>query len=126
MRTSFEKHGGVLVARPQTPTLDIGNAGALKKALVEAAGEGPTDIVIDLSSVEQIDSSALGALVAVLKGVRTAGGRLRLCSVRPEVREILSMTMIDSLLPLSDDLTGALSALADTERAHPTPPARRR
>ena len=43
--------------------LDLYNAKAVRDALFEACNDGPTRVVVDLSEVEFMDSTALGVLI---------------------------------------------------------------
>lgn len=56
---------------------------------------GADVILIDLKDVTFIDSSGLGALVAALKTVRSAGGKLLICSINEQVRMLFELTSMD-------------------------------
>jgi anti-sigma B factor antagonist len=56
--------------------LDIANVGDFRAALSNAAREGTGAVVVDLSEVSFIDSSALGALVELHSRLRRTGRRL--------------------------------------------------
>ncbi len=55
-------------------------------------------VVVDLSDVQFIDSSGLGALVACLKTARQAGGDLRLASPTEQITMVLGLTNLDRVL----------------------------
>jgi anti-sigma B factor antagonist len=54
--------------------------------------------VVDLSQVEFVDSSGLGALVACLKTARQGGGDLRLAAPSEQVSMVLGLTNLDRVL----------------------------
>ncbi len=56
---------------------------------------GAAIVLIDLANVTFMDSSGLGALVIALKAVRTAGGKLFLCSVNDQVKLLFELTSMD-------------------------------
>ncbi len=63
---------------------------------VRAAMAGPQKhIEIDLSQTTFVDSSGLGALVALHKTACARQGRLRLLHPQPPVRQILELTRLD-------------------------------
>ncbi len=74
--------------------LDAAAAAHMKQALKELIDTGKTSLVVDLDGVPYIDSAGLGELVSAMKRVRQAGGDLRLCALRAEVRGIFEMTRL--------------------------------
>lgn len=114
MKISLEPQGGGLIARIHASTLDVGNARAFKQTLIAAAGEKGLVLVVDLTAVEEIDSSGLGALVAVLKAMRMFGGTVMLASAKEQVRSVLELTMIDRILPLYETVEEALASAPAT------------
>jgi len=58
--------------------------------------KGHMDIVLDLSSVEFVDSTGLGAIVLCLKEI-DGRGQLVLCGVNEMVLSLLKMTHLDSI-----------------------------
>ena len=58
--------------------------------------KGHMDIVLDLSSVEFVDSTGLGALVRCLKEI-DGRGQLVLCGVNEMVLSLLKMTHLDDI-----------------------------
>ncbi|MFT7834592.1 STAS domain-containing protein [Saccharothrix sp. BKS2] len=67
-----------------------------------AAAGGP--LVLDLADLTFCDSSALSALVRLHKVTRAAGGALVLASLRPQVRSAITMTSLDRLLTIVDQV----------------------
>ncbi|MDX6545738.1 MAG: hypothetical protein QOG02_1512 [Gaiellales bacterium] len=73
--------------------LDIGSADALRSALDAAESMG--DIIrLDATSVQFLDSTALGVMLASAQRLAARGGRLELMNASPAVRRILDMTLI--------------------------------
>jgi len=104
----FEERDYFLIARCDLVTLETMNARAFKEELTAAVGEQRRALIVDLSSVREVDSSGLGALVAVLKWVRRFGGSMRICAVQPGVREVVELTMLHRILPLHDTVEEAM------------------
>jgi anti-sigma B factor antagonist len=65
--------------------------------------------VVDLSGVEFIDSSGLGALIGELKKARQAGGDLRISGVTDQVATVLRLTNLDRVLRPYADVQTATS-----------------
>ena len=65
--------------------------------------EGRRKILLDFSNVEYLSSAALGKLITLDKKVKANGGKLRLCSVRPEIYEVFAITRLNRLFEMHDD-----------------------
>ncbi|MGK2853592.1 MAG: STAS domain-containing protein [Microbacteriaceae bacterium] len=88
--------------------LNMVSAPKLRDAVVKAVADGHARLVIDLSDVEFIDSSGLGALVSGLKTTRQAGGDLRIAAPNEQVRLVLQLTNVERVLTTYDDVGKAL------------------
>jgi anti-anti-sigma factor len=69
-----------------------------KQLLALADPAGTKVVALDLGNVEYITSTVLGHMVGLHKRLQAAGGRLLLENVRPPVRDILRVTMLDQVL----------------------------
>ena len=87
--------------------IDSVNAPAVKAEALARLGEA-TDVVIDLSSVEFIDSAGVGVLVALFKNARLRGGRARFCGLTPGVRGVLEIIRLDQIFEIFDDVEAAV------------------
>jgi anti-sigma B factor antagonist len=67
--------------------------------------------VINLASVDFIDSSGLSALVKGLKRCREYGGDLVLCQLQHTVRTIFELTRLDSAFKIHPDEQSALQSI---------------
>ena len=67
----------------------------LRKAVNDLVAGGDSRIVIDMTDLQFVDSSGLGALVGGLKSARVAGGDLRIAAVPEAVRTVLHLTNLD-------------------------------
>ena len=91
--------------------LDAANAPALERALAAAREEDPR-LLLELSAVDFLDSTGLGALVGALKGCRRAGGDLRLAAPSPPVTRLLRLTALDRVFAVGGDADAAWEAMA--------------
>ena len=73
--------------------------------------------VIDFQGRRSVDSSALGWLVVPVTQSRRSGIGLRLANVSPEVREVIEMMGMASILSFDDDSSGEGGAVV----LHPKP-----
>lgn len=70
-------------------------------------------LVVDLSGVVSLDSSALGPLVQKLRDVQERGGGMALAGVQaPALREIFALTRFDKVFRIYPNRDEAVKALA--------------
>jgi anti-sigma B factor antagonist len=86
---SSEKEG-VLIGQIDAKALDASNARAFKEAIKPLLTQD-AKLVLDLSKVEFIDSSGLGALVWCLRQAHTTGGDIKLSSLRKPARALFEL-----------------------------------
>jgi anti-sigma B factor antagonist len=86
--------------------IDCVNAAAIKVEALTLLGDA-TDVVVDLTGVEFIDSAGVGVLVALFKNARLKGGRARFCGLTPGVRSVLEIIRLDQIFEIFDDVAAA-------------------
>jgi anti-sigma B factor antagonist len=107
-----QEQGAVVVTA--RGALDAFNAADLSAAFEEAGDGRVGRIVIDLSRVSFLDSTALGLVVRKVNEVLDLGGGA--CVVLPETnaRRIFEITTLDRVLPIATSRRDALLALGDS------------
>lgn len=111
MKKEVHRKGEVLVFKPLDRRLDALVASEFKGEVIRALEEaGSKRVVLDLSEVDFVDSSGLGALVSVLKQV-AGGGRLVLCGLTKPVQELMELTRLHRIFDLAEDLQRALEVV---------------
>ncbi|MEO0325810.1 MAG: STAS domain-containing protein [Myxococcota bacterium] len=83
--------------------VDATNASAFLERLDDLRESGERDIVLDLTSTEVLDSTALGAVMTLFRTLRAVGGTLRLQNVGGGPRRVLQLTRLDRVLEVVDD-----------------------
>lgn len=82
-------------------------AAGLREQLHDLVRAGDTRVVVDLSAVDSIDSSGLGALISGLKAARQGGGDLRIVSPSQQATAVLELTNLNQVLKSFDSSDGA-------------------
>jgi anti-sigma B factor antagonist len=67
------------------------------------AGDGPAQIVVDMSGVEFCDSTGMNVLLGAHRRARELGGDLELAAPRPTIRKILHVTGLETVFTVLDD-----------------------
>jgi len=92
--------------------LDLHSAGSLQARIEEAATLGAGTVLVDLSEISFIDSSALEVLVRESKRLEGRGHSLVLVTNDPRTRRILEVTGLDRVLRAYATLQDALDELS--------------
>jgi anti-sigma B factor antagonist len=93
--------------------LDYEFSPQLKARIVSAIKDGRRRLVLDLSDVTFIDSTAIGVLAgAVARLDKAGGGSLAVVCTHEKVLEIFEITGLDSVITLHSSCDEAVSALS--------------
>lgn len=92
--------------------VDMYTAPRLKECLVDLVDGGARRIVVDLSAVTFIDSTALGVLIGGVRRLHGTGGAMALVVTSRPVERVLSITGLDRVFSIHDTLDEALAAIA--------------
>jgi anti-sigma B factor antagonist len=99
---------GVMIVRVEGQ-LVVGNRNELKEHLQGLLEKGERRFLIDFAQTGYIDSSGLGALVALARKVREEGGDLRLSGLNEDLRSLFELTKLDTLFAISETPDQALA-----------------
>jgi anti-sigma B factor antagonist len=89
--------GTTLVVRG---SLDINSAPALAEEIDKIVATRPARVVVDLGTLDLIDSSGVAALVKLYKGVRNTGGAMTIAGARDQPLAIFKLLRMDKVFNL--------------------------
>jgi anti-anti-sigma factor len=89
--------------------LDLYNASQVRQALAQVAADGPQRVIVDLSEVEFIDSTALGVLIEARTRLNNRRAFL-LAAPALETRRALEISGLDRHFTVHDSVSEALLA----------------
>jgi anti-sigma B factor antagonist len=111
-RLEVSEVGGVTVVRfVDRKILDEANIQELGKemfALVEE--DNRKSLLLNFQNVEFLSSAALGKLITLDKKVKSHGGKLKLCNIRPEIYEVFAITKLNKLFDIREDEAAGLDS----------------
>jgi anti-sigma B factor antagonist len=125
LAVSLERRGEVVVVK-LAGNLDIYTVPTLRSRVAGAA-RAETPLVLDLRRVELLDSSGLGALIALRNRAVAGGCRLALVSEAGRLRDVLVIAGLDRAFVHAGDVDTACSLVRAAKRlagagpAAPTP-----
>jgi len=83
--------------------IDLHNSSELRTALLGTLNKShPKKIILNLSQVPYMDSSAVAVLVEALQKIRKIGGKICLTNLQPRVKSLLEIARLDTVFILTD------------------------
>lgn len=108
MELNETKNGNFLVV--QLPSrLDTSNYTQLEGKLISIIEKGEKEIVVDCSGLLYISSSGLRVLLMALKKTSSLKGKLHLCCLQENIREIFEISGFNSIFSIFPTLEEALA-----------------
>ena len=93
--------------------IDVYTAPKLREAILRLVDEGATNIVVDMSSVDFLDSTGLGVLVEGLKRVKTRDGNLTIVVTQEKILKIFDITGLNKVFPIHDSIDQATTSTSE-------------
>ncbi len=103
-----ERRGVATILSPRGD-VDMSRAPAFREHVRLAQASKPKRLVIDMASVEYMDSSGLATLVEAMRNTRAAGTELVLCGLNPRVLAIFEIARLHQffrIVPTVADAVG--------------------
>jgi anti-sigma B factor antagonist len=107
--SGIERNGGSVVVS-LAGELDLYNASSVREALIACCEEAPERLIVDLSGVKFIDSTALGVLIEARTRLANRRGFM-LAAPGLETRRALEISGLDRHFSVHDSLEQALTAV---------------
>lgn len=86
--------------------LDAFSEPTFRKVLSSKIDDGPKNIILDLSQIDFVDSSGLGALVQLAKSAQTASGTLQIVT-NARVTQTVKLVRLEKFLSLQPNVEAA-------------------
>jgi len=90
--------------------LAVGEASSVREKIQALAAAGHTRVVIDLSGVDYIDSTGLGALVICYTTLKKQGGALKLVNPNKRNLELLLLTKLHTIFEVFSEVQDAVNS----------------
>jgi anti-sigma B factor antagonist len=90
---------------------------AFREAIQQLLRNGHTNIVLNLTALDYLDSSGIGELVRNYLAVVKKGGAMKVVGLAPKVEEILKVTQLYQVFPEFPDEASALDSFPELKRS---------
>ena len=90
-------------------SLDVATSPSVRAALMQTASEGNHEIVVDLTKLEFLDSTGLGALIGAHRRALENGGKVRLAVGDGPIQRLLNITGLIRVFPVYSTLEDAIN-----------------
>ncbi len=84
-----------------TASLTSLNASELRPTFEQVLADNPKRVVVDLSALDVIDSSGVGALVSLFKRTKGSGGSFQLRGLRGQPLSIFKVLRLDRVFDIA-------------------------
>lgn len=91
--------------------VDVYTAPQLKQQMINLLESGAKQMIIDLSKVEYLDSTALGVLIGGLKRMRETDGNMVLVCPSARIRRVFEITGLDKIFDIYNTADEAQEAV---------------
>lgn len=108
LHVEVTQHGDWSVLRVDGE-IDIATAPRLREQLIALVNEQRYHLVIDMETVEFIDSTGLGVLIGALKRVRAHDGDLQVVLTDSRILKVFEITQLDTIFTINATLDAAVA-----------------
>ena len=99
---------GIVVIEPRGSLIGGNEIDELKMKAREFLDKGSKKLVIDLGSVDYVNSTGIGALVSILTTYTNSGARVKLCNLGKSVRNVFVITKLTSVFEVEETRENAI------------------
>jgi len=104
-----ETRGDVKILAPRH-RVDTNNSPEVEKVIFETIGDGGGKLVIDFSQVDYVSSAGLRVLLKTAKQMKKGGGKLGLCNLNDQIKEVLELSGFLGIIDCHDSVDSCIAA----------------
>ena len=115
MNLQIKKTGEVVLLSP-LKQLDTTTTTEFKARVVDLINQGSNFFLLNLSQVDFVDSSGLGAMISILKTLTLNNGDIVLCNLNSSVLNLFNLTRMNSVFKICSNEEEGLKFLAESRK----------
>ncbi len=94
--------------------INSGNASEFQQLLASGITEGEPALILDLENLSHISSAGLRVILATAKKFQHTERKFAICTLSGPVREVMSVSGLDQVIPVCDSRNMALNLLGNS------------
>jgi len=107
MKINNQQINDILIVNIQEKDANLSNSEKFKELIFNEIDKGNHKLIISFDEVEYVDSSFLGALVAILKKLMSSGGKLVIIGLNEDIKHLFDLTRLDKVFTVEHELEKA-------------------
>lgn len=111
MRYSLDKNDKFAVLKLHETKLNTLISAELKSEMLIINSQGFNNIILDLTDTQYCDSSGLSAILVGNRVCRNANGNFVLTGLSENVKKLITISQLDTVLNISGNLDEAITAI---------------
>ncbi len=104
-----ENQGGINIYK-LNGRLDSNTSQGFGEKIFQAIDEGSKSMIIDFKKLDYISSAGLSAILRATRALKREDGKIMLCDMQDNVKEVFEITGVDSFLPIVGSMDDARNA----------------
>ena len=104
--------GNIVLLEPKGSLIGGKETDELKESLTKLLKDGHNKVVVDLGKVDYLNSTALGALVSAHTSYSKQEGKIKLCNVNKNIKNIFVITKLTLVFDVFDSKIDAVASFA--------------
>lgn len=111
MNLETKKSGEFVFLKPLKQNIDATASTEFKARVVDLINQGNNFFLLNLSQVDFVDSSGLGAMISILKTLTMNNGDIVLCELNVPVQNLFNLTRMNSVFKICSNEKDGLESL---------------
>lgn len=103
--------GDFICIKPLSQRIDATACSEFKEKIIHLINQGNNFLLLNLSQVEFVDSSGLGAMIFILKTLKETKGQIVICELNHAVKNLFTLTRMNNVFTVRPNEKEGLECL---------------
>jgi len=108
---------GFIFLKPLKQNIDVTVSTEFKAKIVDLINQDNNFFLLNLSQVDFVDSSGLGAMISILKMLTLNNGDIVLCELQDPVLNLFTLTRMNNVFKICSSEKEGLESLVKTKKS---------